>query len=154
VAGLNVRRATLADLPSLERLELSEFRGDRLSRRSFRRLLDTPSACTVVAVAEGVIVGYAMVLLRKNSSIARLYSLLRSSAHRGRGLGRVLLLAAEQEAAARGASEMRLEVREDNGAARRLYEGCGYVVSARTADYYQDHADALRMRKSLSGLAT
>jgi ribosomal protein S18 acetylase RimI-like enzyme len=148
-----VRPATRADLAALHRLEQAEFTGDRLSWRSLRRLLSSPGASIMAAVAADRIVGYAMVLFRKGSGIARLYSLVRASDHKGHGLGAILLLAAEQEAAARGASEMRLEVRPDNAAARRLYEHHGYVVSARTADYYEDHSDALRMRKPLSGPA-
>ena len=148
---LVVRLATLADLEGLLVLETAEFAEDRLGRRSLRQLLRRPTAFTLAAVAKGSIVGYAMVLLRKGSSIARLFSLVRSSELSKRGVGGALLIAAEQEAAARGAVEMRLEVREDNGTARRLYERHDFTVFARTADYYEDHADALRMRKPLSG---
>jgi len=41
-------------------------------------------------------------------------------------------------------------VREDNLAALRLYQKHGYQVIGRTADYYQDHGSAIRMRKELT----
>jgi ribosomal protein S18 acetylase RimI-like enzyme len=125
--------------------------GDRMSRRSLRRLLSRPSAITLAAVADGEIVGYAMLLLRRNSGVARVYSLVRAATASGRGVGEALLTAAERAAAERGAVEMRLEVRPDNPRARSLYGRHNYAVFARIADYYEDHADALRMRKSLIG---
>jgi electron transfer flavoprotein alpha subunit len=42
---------------------------------------------------------------------------------------------------------MRLEVRADNAAAVALYQRQGYDVVGRTAEYYEDGSDALRMRK-------
>jgi len=61
--------------------------------------------------------------------------------------------AAEQAARARGASALRLEVREDNAPARGLYERQGYRPLARIADYYEDGATALRLEKAFSGEA-
>jgi ribosomal protein S18 acetylase RimI-like enzyme len=151
VRELTVRRGMPGDMAALEAIESSAFSGDRLSRRSFRRLLASPSAITLVAVAENQILGYAIALLRKSSSVARLYSLARSTTAGAGGIGTALLEAIEREAAAHGASQMRLELRPDNAAARSLYERHGYVVYGHTEDYYEDHADALRMRKSLIG---
>lgn len=147
---VGVRPATGADLPALLALESAGFTGDRLSLRSLRRLLSQPSALTLVAVADREIVGYAMLLFRQGSDAARLYSLVRSPAAAGRGIGEALLRAAERAAAERGAVEMRLEVRPDNAKAMALYGRNGYAAFVRIADYYEDHSDALRMRKSLS----
>ena len=51
--------------------------------------------------------------------------------HRGRGLGRTLLAAAEQVCRDHGASALHLMVRPDNLPARRLYEGAGYAPPPR-----------------------
>ena len=50
---------------------------------------------------------------------------------RGRGIGRRLLEAVEQEARARGCCKITLEVRDDNDTARHLYDrfGFGQVAS-------------------------
>lgn len=45
---------------------------------------------------------------------------------RGRGIGRALLVAAEERARARGCAKLTLEVREDNARARRLYGEQGF----------------------------
>lgn len=148
---VGVRGASPADLDAIAALEAAVFTGDRMSRRSLRRLLRRPSAVTLVAVAGGGIVGYAMLLFRRGSRVARLYSIARVPDASGRGIGEALLAAAERDAAERRAVEMRLEVRPDNDRARALYERSGYAVFGRAVDYYEDHSDALRMRKSLSG---
>jgi GNAT superfamily N-acetyltransferase len=56
------------------------------------------------------------------------------ASHRGRGVGRLLLTAAEQEAKNRGACKLTLEVLFGNSPARRLYESLGF------ADYQLDPA--------------
>jgi ribosomal protein S18 acetylase RimI-like enzyme len=50
-----------------------------------------------------------------------------------------------------GANEIRLEVRESNAPALRLYEACGFVVAGRRAGYYADPAEAaVLMRRQIS----
>jgi ribosomal protein S18 acetylase RimI-like enzyme len=51
-------------------------------------------------------------------------------AHRGRGHGRTLMLAAERECHAAGVRTLGLNVRTDNAPAVRLYESLGYRVTA------------------------
>jgi len=145
-----VRRAGKGDLEALARLEKS-FPGDRLARSSLARLLGRESAELWVAESGGEVIGDAVVLYRKGFASARLYSLVVRAENRGRGVARALLVRAEQGARERGAVAMRLEVREDNAPAIALYRRCGYQVVARTAEYYQDGSDALRMQKRFAG---
>ena len=145
-APVRVRSASKGDLEALSTLERS-FPGDRLKRSSLSRLLGRDSAQLWVAEASGRVVGDAVVLFRKGFMSARLYSLVVRPESRGRGVARALLAQAEQGARERGAVAMRLEVREDNRPAIALYRKAGYEVVGRTADYYQDHSDALRMQK-------
>ena len=70
---------------------------------------------------------------------------------RGRGLGRATMLAAEDEARARGATVMRLNVFGHNAAAIGLYESLGFAV---TSTAPSEHASgpavtAQRMAKPL-----
>jgi ribosomal protein S18 acetylase RimI-like enzyme len=150
--GLAVRRAVPADVTPLAALERRAFTTDRLSRESLRRLIGGGRNIVLVAVAGPRIVGYAVAVLRRGSGIVRLYSIARDPAagEDFPGVGRRLLIAVEEAARAAGAVEIRLEVRPDNAAALRLYHSLGYVVFARADDYYEDHADALRMRKPLA----
>lgn len=142
------RAAAAADIGALSDLENSLFLTDRISRSSFRRLVVSPSAVLIVAAFDAAIAGYALVLFRARSRIARLYSL--AVAPDFRGLGRDLLEKAEASAAARGCHALRLEVREDNRRAINLYERSGYHRFGERPDYYADGATALRFEKDLT----
>jgi predicted double-glycine peptidase len=89
------------------------------------------------------------VLYLRGTSLARLYSIATDPDHRGEGIGHALLMAAEDAAREHGAVSMRLEIRSDNHVAERLYRAAGYRQFGVYEDYYEDHADALRMEKSL-----
>jgi ribosomal-protein-alanine acetyltransferase len=145
-----IRPARPADLDALLALESQAFRTDRLSRASFRRLLAAPSAAVIVAELAGEFAGYALVLFRKRTPVARLYSIAVAPQAAGQGVGATLLAAAEQAAIERGAARLRLEVREGNDPAIGLYVKCGYRQFGRRAHYYEDKGDALRFDKRLA----
>ena len=140
-----LRLASLGDISALVDLEAT-FPGDRLSRRSFRHLLTKGNAEVWVLENEGVQAD-AVVLYRRGSQRARLYSLVVHPEARGRGLGAQLLAAVETAAMERGCKEMRLELREDNGAALSLYQSHGYTVTGRSEGYYDDGSACLHMHK-------
>ena len=148
--GVEIRDADDADLDGLSALEGRSFATDRMARRNIRRLIDQKSASLRVAAGKGGVHGYHLVLFRKGSAIARLYSIAVDDRRRGAGLGRRLLADAEAVAALRRKRALRLEVREDNLPAIRLYERRGYRLIGRYARYYADKADALRYEKPLS----
>ncbi len=147
--AFSLRSGTLADLPELMALETSSFSGDRLSARQYRHHLRHPRNRLLVAEMSGRVVGSALVFLRRGSDLARLYSIAVADAARGRGLGAALLAASEKAAREAGARRMRLEVRNDNPSAIRLYQARGYAVFAHRPDYYEDGCPALQMEKPL-----
>lgn len=107
------------------------------------------ASCALLVVEQaGRVVGYALLEFRKNSRLARLFSIARVK-EAPAGSGRALLEACEREAHARGCRALRLEAREDNARALKLYERAGYAPFARVADYYEDGAPALRLEKRL-----
>ena len=146
------RLAAAADIGALVDLENRSFSSDRISRRSFRRLIASPSAAVIVASAGHSLAGYSVLLFRAGSAVARIYSLAVDPAFRG--LGRELLTACESAAATRGASAIRLEVREDNIRAISLYERMSYSRFAAEPDYYADGATALRFAKPIAPRAS
>ncbi len=145
-----IRPATGADLEALVALEQRAFATDRISRRGFRRFVRSDSAAVLVAEIDGCLAGYALVLFRAGNAIARLYSIATGPAFAGRGGGTTLLAAAEAAGLARGASHLRLEVRETNVPAIALYRKAGYRLFGRHPHYYQDGAPALRFEKRLA----
>lgn len=140
-----LRDARPDDLPALLALE-ARFPSDRLSSRQFLHHMRSRSAR--LRVTDDVS-GYALVFLRRGSTLARLYSIAVDPATRGRGIGRALLLDAERSARGGGADRLRLEVRFDNAAAIALYLACGYEEFGRYPAYYEDGTDGLRFERRL-----
>ncbi len=144
-----VRAAKAADLDALMDLEQRVFATDRLSRRSLRRMLASPTARVIVAETRGRLAGAAVVLFRTGAAVARLYSIAVAPPMSGKGVAAALLVAAERAAVARKCRCMRLEVHRSNGAAISRYRKSGYRQFGCHASYYEDGGDALRFEKPL-----
>jgi ribosomal protein S18 acetylase RimI-like enzyme len=153
-----IELASSGDWIALSELEQASFPGDRISPRSWRSFLASPSAVVTVArsasagVGPPALVGAAVVLRRARTSVARLYSLAIAKEARGRGISVALLEDATQRMRDAGAAVLRLETRLDNVAAQRLFARCGFVQRGRKAAYYDDGEDALLYQKSLWNL--
>lgn len=143
-----LRDARPSDLPALLALE-AQFPGDRLSARQFRHHLANPAATLRVLVADQRLAGYHLVLTRRGTRQARLYSIAVDAAFRGRGFGAKLLRDAERCARRAGRGALRLEVRAGNRTAIALYEGAGYRRIGSYPGYYDDGAEAIRFEKLL-----
>ena len=148
----SLRPARAGDIAGLIELENALFSTDRISPRSFRRLLGSTSAELVVAERAGELIGYAVALFRSNSHTARLYSIaVRPDA---KGTGVALLSEVELRARRRGAGRLRLEVRRDNARAISLYERAGFVRTGQAESYYADGATAALYAKVLDDVGT
>jgi ribosomal-protein-alanine acetyltransferase len=143
------RLAVLEDLPALLQLEEQCFTTDRLNSRSFQWMITRAHGKLLVAQYDEQLMGYAVVLFHRGTSLARLYSIAIAAQARGTGLGKQLLDRIEACALEHDCAYLRLEVRLDNPAAIALYERNGYRRFALIHDYYQDHADALRLEKRI-----
>ncbi len=148
--AVQLRKAVPADLAALDALEHRVFTTDHLSRRSLRHFLDSPTAEVIVAEHEGELAGTAIVLFRPRSSVARLYSIAVAPHKGGRGVGPMLLDAAEAVAVERGCGTIRLEVHQTNATAISRYRKSGYREFGRHPRYYEDGGDALRFEKPLA----
>lgn len=73
---------------------------------------------------------------------------------RSRGIGRLLIEKVMEDARHRGASELYLEVRENNIPARRLYQSMGFIDVGRRVNYYTgangDRFSAITMQQKLN----
>jgi [ribosomal protein S18]-alanine N-acetyltransferase len=149
-SDFRIRPAAPRDIDDLMRIEERVFPTDRIPRRGFRRFLASPSSALMVATHDGTIAGYALVLFRANSGVARLYSIAVAPHARRRGIGVALLAAVEKVARARRCAVLRLEVHEKNAAAIARYRKAGYALFGRHAAYYADRGHALRFEKPLA----
>jgi [ribosomal protein S18]-alanine N-acetyltransferase len=147
--AVKLRRGRMGDLDALVALESAAFAVDLLTRRSFRNFLSSPHACLTVAEENGKLAGYALVLFRPRSALARLYSIAVAPHIGRRGVGTLLLAAAEAAARRRRCRALRLEVHEHNTRAIARYEKSGYRLFGHRYDYYDDRATALRFEKPL-----
>lgn len=150
--GVIVRPAIFDDIDAIWCIEEQSFETDHISRRSFRAFIKRPTA--KVIVAENVhrkVVGYAVILFRRKTALARLYSIAVLKNAVQRGIGKVLLEASEKLAFEEGRVYMRLEVHEDNEKAIRLYRRLHYRLIGHYLNYYDDNGTALRLEKTLRG---
>ena len=122
----DIRPARKSDIDTLVSIENSVFDSDRISRSAFRRHIGSRTGSLLVAERNGAIAGYALLLYRRGSRPARLYSIAVANGHGSSGIGRALLTAAEEAAVGRGYSALRLEVREENARAVDLYQRAGF----------------------------
>jgi len=144
--GAPIELATVQDAEIVTRLQIDfghEFDDpappyDVLLPR-FRRLLSDPAAFVVLAGERTDPVGYAVVTLRPTvyteGPLAVLDELYVRPAHRGEGIGTVLLTRAIDEVLARGGGEMHINVDEVDTDARRFYERHGFVNVEPGRDY-------------------
>lgn len=148
---MKLRLAREGDVPQLLDLEERSFPGDRISERSWRALIGRPSAIVLVVAHRRAILGAAVLLTRRGTRVARLYSIAVSHTARGAGLGRALMTKLMGSARRLGCAEMRLESRIDNLMAHRLFRELGFAeFGATRRNYYVDGATALRFRKCLA----
>lgn len=145
---MSIRRARVADVAALVELERT-FPSDRLSARSFRDLIRGGRADVWIYEQAGTLLGNAVVLYRRGTRIARLYSLVVTPRARGRGIGGALLDWTERNAARRACAELRLEVRSDNTRAQTLYASRGYARLGTRPNFYDDGKPAVVWGKTL-----
>ncbi|MBD1557773.1 ribosomal protein S18-alanine N-acetyltransferase [Vibrio sp. S9_S30] len=146
---MEYRHAQLDDLDSLLHLENQVFTSDNINRRQMKRFIQSHHCQLFVAKANEQLAGYALVLFNQATQLARIYSIAVSPNFRGQGIAEQLINRCEKGTVERGYITLRLEVREDNLGAIRLYEKHGFKPLKTLIHYYDDLVDGLRMQKRL-----
>jgi ribosomal protein S18 acetylase RimI-like enzyme len=103
--------------------------GDDVRQRLIPGLKKAGGTCFLARDGEAF-VGLAICLPSFSSFRARpllnIHDIAVVPEHRGKGIGRALLAAIEQEARRQGCAKLTLEVRSDNSLAMDLYRRCGF----------------------------
>ncbi|WP_230764788.1 ribosomal protein S18-alanine N-acetyltransferase [Agromyces mediolanus] len=149
-----LRRARPDDLGAIMRLERDTFTDDAWPADAMRRELASEHGYYLVAVdgetdadaAPDAVFGYAGLLAPLGSGQGDIQTIAVEPAHRGAGLGRVLMQALIAEARRREAVHVFLEVRADNPVARGLYASLGFTELGVRPRYYRNGVDAVLMR--------
>lgn len=150
-ARFRIRPASPADAPAVSVLERQCF-ADPWSAEGIAETLAAPLGCHLVAEVGGTVQGY--LLARVFPPTAEIMNLAVAPPQRRRGLAGALLASALTALAARGATEVFLEVRASNSPAQGLYQAAGFrPVGLRPGYYAAPREDALVLRRELSGPA-
>ncbi|EEX37784.1 GNAT family acetyltransferase [Vibrio metschnikovii] len=147
---MDFRLAKSTDLAALNALEQQLFDGDKISPRQMKRFLHSSHSVIFVADSGTELAGYALLLFHQGTQLSRLYSIAVKPDFRGRRIAQTLVEQCERAALDQGFTTLRLEVREDNIAAIKLYEKMGYRTLKCLIHYYDDLCDGRRMQKRLT----
>lgn len=139
-----VRRVEQADLLDVLRIERASF-PQPWPFSAFERSLDAPGF--LVAERDDEVIGYVVADTVPNHGRDRghVKDLAVKFDERGAGIGTRLLRQALSALAIEGAAEVKLEVREDNEGAKRLYRRFGFQPARRVTNYYSDGENAVIM---------
>ena len=134
----------LDDLARLERLCFSR----PWSRQDLKEELTNPAACFLVGEEAGEMLGYAGMHCAAGECYVDNVAVFPEA--RRQGVGRKLMEALLQAAAARGGEFLSLEVRPSNLEALALYRGLGFREVGRRRRFYDDPVeDGLLLTKDL-----
>ena len=136
-----IRQATRADLLAVHRIERASF-PQPWPYAAFERFLDEAG---FLVAGEDAVHGYVVADTVPNhgTPLGHIKDLAVHPDARGQGTGSRLLERALVVLANEGVESVKLEVRESNHAARRLYERHGFVHRRTVPRYYEDGEDAL-----------
>lgn len=154
MSGVVFRPAGLDDVEALHALVTRAYRGDaarlgwtheadlldgqRTDAESLSEVIADPSKVILMAHHGGVLIGCVM-LTQQDDGSAYLGMLSVDPVRQASGLGRLLLAAAETEAAARyGADRIEMTVIRQRPELIAWYERRGYVLTGATADFPLD----------------
>ncbi len=122
------------------------------SRRELRAFLGDPGADCVIAEVENKIAGFIIAEAEGRPGRAvtgHIVTIDVLDPYRRSGIGSLLISAAEEHLAARGAKQIELETARDNDAAIAFWQKHGYRTRGIYEHYYPGGMDAFSMVKSL-----
>ena len=149
-----IRLVTPDDLERLVELELKCF-GEKnaYTKGQLKYLISNANSYCLAEEHNKIVRGFIIVLFRKRSRVAGIETLNVDPVFRGLGIGKKLLISAEEEMKTRHIKKVRLEVSTGNRFAIGLYEKVGFKKIAVLQKYYHninfETYDAFRMVKEI-----
>lgn len=136
-APLAIEPMTAADVPEVLRIERDAFPTQWPADAFYNELNANKLAHYFVGRVDGEVVAYGGIWTILED--AHVTTIAVDGRLRGRGFGEIMLLRLIEEALARGASWMTLEVRESNAVAQNLYRKFGFTTVTARKGYYSDN---------------
>ncbi len=145
-----VRQAERADLLAVHRIEQAAF-PQPWPFDAFERYLGEPGFLVATPPADERVVGYVVADSVPNHGrpLGHIKDIAVRESHRERGVGTTLLKRSIGVLRTAGASSVKLEVREGNDTARRLYREHGFEHRRTIPRYYSDGEHALVLVRPL-----
>lgn len=150
---MTIRPMQVTDLDCVLEIADGLLQAPRWAREAYEAAVRPGSAPQRVALAAedpgaGEVIGFAVASVIAPE--AELETIGVAAEWQRRGVGRCLIEEIRRSLVDLGVTKVTLEVRESNGAARRLYRSSGFEVIGRRASYYVDpKEDAVTMSLSL-----
>ena len=132
---------------------------EHYSNYFFESILRELPEAFIVAELNGKIIGYIMCKIEFGFSNFRKLGFVKKGhvvsvavleEHRGKGIGKALMLEGINGVMSRRSDEIYLEVRVSNESAIKMYEKIGFQIKSRLRTYYRDGEDAYLMALEFS----
>jgi len=149
--AITIEDASIKHLDRLHEIEMECFEREAFTRQQIAHLLTDYNSVSLVAKANGEIIGFIIgtIYIERSALIGHVLTIDVSPAYRRKGIAEGLLQGIEKIFKEKGVKACRLEMREDNVAALRLYQKSGYRKIARLKNYY-GNANGIYLRKALT----
>jgi [ribosomal protein S18]-alanine N-acetyltransferase len=153
-----IRRCDESDLASVIDINMAAL-PEHYSDYFFESILRELPEAFIVAEIDGKIVGYIMCKIEFGFSNFRKLGFVKKGhvvsvavleEHRGKGLGKALMLEGINGVMHRKSDEIYLEVRVSNTGAIKMYGKLSFEIKSRLRSYYRDGEDAYLMALELS----
>ncbi|MFC4439637.1 MULTISPECIES: ribosomal protein S18-alanine N-acetyltransferase [Natrialbaceae] len=146
-SGFSIRPVERADLLAVTRIENASF-AQPWPYDAFERFVEEPGFLVAVG-GHGGITGYVVADVTRNYGwdLGHIKDIAVHPDRRGAGVGSALLSQVLPVLAAHGADSVKLEVRESNDGAKRLYRKFGFEGLRRVPGYYNDEDAIVMLRK-------
>jgi len=149
-----IRRVTADDLDNIIELERKCFnKYTAYTPRQLRYLITIANSNCLAETFDKKLRGFIIVLYNNCTKVAGIETINVDPIFQGKGIGKKLLMAAEEDMGTRLIKKIRLEVSVGNIYAIKLYEKLGFRKISFIKDYYNfkqyESYDAYRMIKQL-----
>jgi ribosomal-protein-alanine N-acetyltransferase len=146
-----IETAQVKQIGRLYEIEKESFMREAFTKQQIARLLTDYNSISLVAKEGDRIIGFIIghVDFEANILVGHILTLDVSTASRNRGIGAQLLQEIETLFKEKGVQICKLEAREDNSTALRLYEKLGYKKIRKLEKYY-GNAHGIRLKKALA----
>lgn len=153
-----IRRCEERDLDSVVNINMATL-PEHYSDYFFESLLRELPEAFIVAEVDDKVIGYIMCKIEFGFSNFRKLGFVKKGhvvsvavfdQHRGKGIGKALMLEGINGVLSRKSDEIYLEVRVSNTQAIRMYQRLGFQIKSRLRSYYRDGEDAYLMALEFS----